>query len=333
MTTTAVLDKPVFIVGVPRSGTTLLSSLLSASPEVVIAPEMHLLTTWRADYGFLDLTQRDDFVFFVDKFLASERFALLELDAEPVRSRLISLQHRSYTSVLAVLLDAYRSSKASPRVGEKTPGQFACVPELLRAFPDARIIWMVRDPRAVISSLLTVPFASPFLGHKATRWNHAQRLLSAINDERVLQLRYEDLVLDLGAAVTKLAAFANVTLPVDVGTTSRPDSVGGTTYDHVAWGTEHRDKAMQPVSPASLTKWQTALTPLQIAMIDARTGSVARQYGYEPHPTDFEPDAVQAAIAADQRRYYLRRLVPAARSRTIDHPLAQKLRYRLTGNG
>ena len=183
------LDRPIFVVGNPRSGNTLLSSLLSSSSDLVVTPEIHFLTYWLSSYRFLNLSRDRDFRFFVKQFTRSQRFGFLQLDPETTARQLNSLQERNFKSVFEEVLESYRAGKDRPRVGEKTPGQFAHVETLLGWFPDARIVWIVRDPRAVVASLLSSPFASPVVSQKAVRWKQAQnKLLSYADEQRVLSL-------------------------------------------------------------------------------------------------------------------------------------------------
>jgi hypothetical protein len=158
----------IFIVGLSRSGTSLLRSVLNASDEIGIASgESHYLSS-RGRFGG-PTSYRDRF--------ASAGDLRTEYGLRSVVDFLYSLQGRGFwarfasevpRSTLEVQLAASdRTDRAifdlavrhfaggRPVAGEKTPDHIRHVPTLLAWFPNARIVHMLRDPRAVYLSGLT----------------------------------------------------------------------------------------------------------------------------------------------------------------------------------
>ena len=131
------IDRPVFIVSPPRSGSTLLFETLASAPDVfTIGDESHGLIE---GIPALDPAQRG---FDSNRLLASDADAGV---AAQLRQRF-----------LAALRDRERRppGPAPVRMLEKTPKNALRIPLLRAVFPDARFIYLHRDPRQVLGSML-----------------------------------------------------------------------------------------------------------------------------------------------------------------------------------
>ncbi len=159
-------DAPVFVVGVARSGTTLLSAMLSAHPRLDCGPESRFF----ARYRHLDARARARILDpatwprpAVD-FMASLRnqghpvTELFGLTLPEIGTYLAGRQP-STTAMLESLtvLHAQRAGKA--RWVEKTPRHLLMTETLRAGWPEAYIVRIVRDPRDVALSLARMPFA------------------------------------------------------------------------------------------------------------------------------------------------------------------------------
>src|SRR5688572_17181295 len=162
--TDPLIRAPIFVVGMSRSGTTLISSMLSAHPEVAISGETHFLNRWmRERVARPDLT-RKDFDRLWSRYTQSHQFRFLNLDPDAIAARIHASGSYHLAVVFAALLAQHGSTWGKPRVGEKTPGHDRSMTTLLDWYPDARIVYMLRDPRAVVASLIRTPWgqmASP----------------------------------------------------------------------------------------------------------------------------------------------------------------------------
>ncbi len=128
---------PVFVVGFPRSGTTLLEQMLDAHPDFRSMDErafMHELTERLA--------------------LAGQRYPddLARLSANEI-AQLRALYYRRVAKVLPEL--------GQHRLVDKNPLNLLCLPMIVRLFPQARIVLCLRHPCDVLLSCYLQPFRSP----------------------------------------------------------------------------------------------------------------------------------------------------------------------------
>ena len=152
---------PVFVVGASRSGTNLVRALLNRHSELWVSAETHYFDDLRprlAGGGSQPLEG-------ADRDLCEEYFLALSHRAfgqagDPAESRVDREELRSLAQELGGTGDAYFEAlcvlrarlRSRPRWGEKTPRHVYRIDELLEAFPDGKVVCLVRDPRAVVAS-------------------------------------------------------------------------------------------------------------------------------------------------------------------------------------
>jgi len=206
---------PIFVVGHPRSGTTLLRLMLDAHPRIVIPPEGHLVSLLRrAERKYGSLSDPSNFGELLERLLHKQRMAEWELDIEDARRRCMQGEH-SARGVLASLMSIWTDRTGKPRWGEKTPGTYRFIPEVNQWFPDCQVVHIVRDGRDVAVSCLTPPFSDQYdkgnVYEVAVRWRDSVRrgrhAAGLLGPKRYFELRYEDLTADPEAMLRRIAEF------------------------------------------------------------------------------------------------------------------------------
>ena len=270
-----------FIVGLPRSGTTLLSSILSSSEMIQVTSEIWFFNYWKDKYDFLDLANQKDLLFFLEKFLGSKRFTDLGVSETELREIILSDDKKwNFKDIFSTCMELFRIKEGVEVVGEKTPGQYKKIGELLETYPEARIICMMRDPRAVASSLVDAPFGSNFVSVTARRWEKYTRLITRLtrDHDRLLIVRYEDLVVDVHQELERIRSFMKW-----------PDWEFKVDADRAAhfkverkdeWSQEHFKRANSPISTDNVNKWQKKLGQEQIAIVEAIALDQMTEHGY-----------------------------------------------------
>jgi hypothetical protein len=159
-------ERPVFVVGVARSGTTLLRTILQGSGQVAVAPESHFVAKVPGRRSILDEVRRmgdlaDDATMreLVEAIYAGRlaervgaqpylKWLVKRVPRAGFEARLLAGE-RSERGVFTAMLEAYAERRGAPRAGEKTPAHIRGVDTLLEWYPQGRVIHMVRDPRAI----------------------------------------------------------------------------------------------------------------------------------------------------------------------------------------
>jgi hypothetical protein len=167
-------ERYIFIVGVSRSGTTLMRRTLNTSDEIAIASENHFLGHVIASEGVrhklrqfgsladdANLRRLVDYLY-SDAFKRSSRYRDVStlwrwltrrVPKDELLGRLLA-SDRSERAMFRAILQLYAEHKGKHVMGEKTPAHVRYVPTLMEWFPEGRVIHMLRDPRGIFVSEL-----------------------------------------------------------------------------------------------------------------------------------------------------------------------------------
>lgn len=109
----------LFIVGCPRSGTTLLQRILNAHPQIAITPESHWIPRlhekpWALTPAGLIRPK------LICRLATHPNFARLPIGAEELQRLAGNGQPMTYSRLVTALLDLYRQARDKPLVGDKT---------------------------------------------------------------------------------------------------------------------------------------------------------------------------------------------------------------------
>ena len=151
-------DSPIFVVGASRSGTNFVRALLNAHSEIWMSAETHYFDDLRQRLGSGPLGDRQRAV--CERYFLSLAHLAYGRGGDPSRARIDAAELRELAARRGGTADAYfeafcelrARSKGKKRWAEKTPRHVFRIAELLEAFPDAKIVCLVRDPRAVVAS-------------------------------------------------------------------------------------------------------------------------------------------------------------------------------------
>jgi hypothetical protein len=194
----ATRSAPVLVVCAGRSGSTLLRAVLSRHPDLHVSVESHFWLEAPGEAAFAASPTAA-----LQDYFASAPFRWLQLDPQLVLALLPARCTRREAFSAVMQADAQRHGKQ--RFGDKTPAHAFVLPALLQAYPHARVVHVVRDPRDVVASLARMPWASSSLLLNAlyTRAS-VHGVLSCRADPRVLSLRLEDLLADPDVSLRRL---------------------------------------------------------------------------------------------------------------------------------
>ena len=277
----AAAARPIFVVGCPRSGTTMLQLMLHAHRRIAIPPETRFVLTayWqRREFG--DLTRAENrrrlARWIVDR--PETRFQDLGLDGEEI-VREITEGPGTLGSALGTIFQAYAARFGKPRWGDKRPAYVQNLDVILRLFPDAQIINVVRDGRACVASLKEMSWHHEDIYGTVAAWaraiDDARRAARRLDRTQWHQLRYEDLVADPHAELAAICEFLGEEYDPAM---AEPSSVADVAVPK--FKTWHQ-RTHEPVTTRRVQSWQERLTPEEISLCETALGSRLRAFGYE----------------------------------------------------
>ena len=267
-------EGPLFIVGMPRSGTKLLRELVCSHPAVGIpAAETELLPDWALRWpSFGDLRRPDRWAAFIDHVGGSAYFTFLReeqgqgLDADAWRA---SCREFSLQGVFEARCRMDGGAPAGGVWGDKSPGYLGHLPLLWRLWPQARVIHIVRDCRDYCLSMQEAWGKDP--ERAAWRWAErvgAARAAGARRGGQWLELRYEDLLDAPEATMRAVCAF--IGRPFDAAVLRprhAPENLGAAAgADRIVRGNAGR--------------WRERMSPALLARVEAVAGHELQAHGY-----------------------------------------------------
>jgi hypothetical protein len=157
---------PVFVVGSPRSGTTLLyHMLLSAGGFAYYRAETHVYNMLAPRFG--DLAKRETRLAMFDVFARSDMFRIAGLETGAMRA-IIDRECRTAGDFLRLFMEAVARQQGVPRWAETTPIHVLYMDEIKRHIPDALFIHVIRDGRDVAVSMAKQKWVRPLPGLAST---------------------------------------------------------------------------------------------------------------------------------------------------------------------
>jgi len=146
----------VFIVGCPRSGTTLLQRMVNAHPRIAITPETHWIPRFtKKRWG----VTREGRVTpqLIAKLLEHPGFVALSIGREELVKLIGTDESITYSSFVSRIFDVFGKGQGKPLVGDKTPGYVRRIKTLHVLWPKARFVHLIRDGRDVYLSMANRP--------------------------------------------------------------------------------------------------------------------------------------------------------------------------------
>ncbi len=269
---------PIFIVGCPRSGTTLLQQMLDAHPDVAIAPETHFMKSfWNKQAKYGDLTQDGNYQQLIRDITALPEFAEMDLSPQ-VFSDAAWRSQRSYAALFHLLLAQFAQARGVSIVGEKTPGHVMYLPTLKQFFPSAQFVNIVRDPRAVVNSWRSVPWSDCIKGDSEV-WRRnvfAARRWTSQFPASMFTLHYERLVAAPEENLRSLCRFLDLEFTSEMLNYHKQEKTV-VNVEREPW----KARSVESISQDPLTRWKSELSEQTITEIETVVWPEMRRLGYQ----------------------------------------------------
>lgn len=274
-------QRPIFVVGCPRSGTTMLQLMLHAHPRIAIPPETRFVLEGyrrRKEFGDLRLPEHRRALARWILHTKTTRAYDLGLDADAVEAEIVA-GPPTLGSALGIVFRAYARRFGKPRWGDKRPAYVDNLDLILTLFPDAQIITIIRDGRDCVASLKEMPWHHAGIYESMSIWaravDRAREAGRALGPDSYHELSYERLVRDPEPDLRALCDFLGE--PFDPAMTE-PASVAEVAVP--ADKTWH-ERTRKAVSDDRVESWRTRLTAEEIALCETILGPRLIACGYE----------------------------------------------------
>lgn len=313
-------ERPIFIVGCPRSGTTLLSTMLHSHPRIAIAPETRfLLRNYRNRESFGDLQIEANRRKLAREITRPYRamFRDLGIDRRRTMRRIVS-GPPTLGSAFGAVWQEFAEARGKPRWGEKRPAYWWGSSIVLRLFPDAQFIHVTRDPRSCVASLLAAPWWRNGFEHAVATWvladHHMRQFRRRQPGDVYHSLRYEDLVTDPRATLQSLCVFLGEDF--DDAMLDHTSAAADIVPERTSW----HERTRGPLDPARAESWRSTLSAHQVGLIELVTRRRMKTHGYRPSGLGARPSAAELAAYYNRvARFEARILRARRRDRGLQH--------------
>ncbi len=277
--TPATSSAPVFVMSAARSGSTMLSLTLGRIPGMISLPETNFWV-FKERQASRDLSRPGDRATVADAWIADQKIGRWTIDLPRLRSD-IAADGTTWRRIFELTVSRYSEDTGSGDPNallwcEKSPPHVFRRDSILEDFPEARFIHLVRDPRAVASSLKHCSWATSNVYAAARLWRESAGRL--VDRPDAVGVSYEEFVQDPDAMLQRISEFLG--LRFDPSLMAVQSGFAGIKTDAGA------AQAGGPVSAAGVDKWRKRLSKpdRDLAVIQHVCGDEMARRGYELLP-------------------------------------------------
>lgn len=282
-----------FIVGSPRSGTTMLQQMLDANPNLILPLESPWIIVLKKRYFNLKLWTTDLLLEFINELYKERKFnELWKVDRELLTKEILQLPLNSidFATLIRVVYINYPSFYKKNNItliGDKNPVYAIYIDELFEIFPEAKFIHLVRDYRPNILSNRKW-FLKQRISVLAYQWffyNWFIEKHKLTHKKHYYTIRYEDLVSEPEKYTKEITNFLNFEF---TNLMLQTHQILQTVYTNESSNIKHvnslkglHEHLKEPISAERLNKWENEMKPYELELADYIDGDFAKKYGYK----------------------------------------------------
>jgi hypothetical protein len=274
---------PIFIVGAPRSGTTMLQYRLRNHPRISLPTgESHfIIPLCQNSTKFEDLSKIENVRAVLAamykqsaEFLNSDLHGI-KFDMDKLARELYAEGRNSIPAIISGVFEKNARGEGKVRWGDKTPYYVLHMTKLLEWFPDAQIIHIIRDGRDVALSLFgrRHDFGVYNVYHAAKYWQQYVEVGcetgAQLESNVYMEVRFEDILNDPTGSFKKICAFLGEEYNDIMFNIHPVEDPGKTPLVH------------QPILAGNKEKWRRGMTSWQVWIFEAAAGGTLERLGYQ----------------------------------------------------
>ena len=276
-----------FVVGRPRSGTTLLRTLFDAHPNVLIPQECQFIINLYPKYGAITRWNQNILLEFYGDLQEQWRFDTWKIDQEELKAALLKFEgEQRYSTICKVVYACYPSLFNKEEIimfGDKNPGYTIYTERLLKIFPDARCIHITRDYRDNFVSVRNVDFELPVISLVTSKWIYFVKQFNKAKKkypDSHYTIRFEDLIKEPEIQLEKLCQFTGLKYVPEVFDFHKKKEEVKKLYPE-GFINKYHSSLLGKIDPGTAGVWKKQLTEREVRIADAVAGKYADISGYE----------------------------------------------------
>jgi hypothetical protein len=324
---------PVFVLGCPRSGTTVLyHMLLSAGNFAVYRAESNVLNLLAPKFG--NLSSAENRRRLLDSWLRSKMFRVTGLDAHEIEQKVMN-ECRTTLDFLRITMEETARKQGVERWADCTPEHLLHIPEIQKELPGAYVIHIIRDGRDVVLSYAKQKWAYPLPwdkhDHLAVAGMHWEWMVGRGREygrrmgANYCEVRFEDLVGNPGDTLAGVGEFIGHDLDY---ARIQSAGIGSVSEPNTSFRGEGAREGFHPVG-----RWKSKLSPEEIDTLEGLIGDYLQELGYplssEKPVRDFRALRLRSTyLPLFAAKYWLKTKTPLGRLAAggrleVEHPAAR----------
>lgn len=304
-------DQLIYIIGVGRSGTSMLMTLLNGHSHIAFTPETHFLRFYMGSEDSKRQIENRGADWFLKLLENDPYFQRLQLPAEDLLAPYLSGDKVfDLTEIYREILSRYLHRRGKSMIGDKDPRYIDYLPVIKSLFPRARIIHIYRDPRDMVLSKTKAEWSAhrPYWVNALISQIQMKRGRATARElfaDRYYELAYETLISEPEATLSRLLTFLGLEFePAMLDLKQSAQELVDPA--EMQW----KDRTFQPVISRNKEKWRQQLTPRQIRCIEIICREWFDHLGYELSDISIpflQEKLLRTAFSADRLTHWLYR--------------------------
>ena len=263
------MNKVIYIIGVGRSGTSLLMTLLNGHSKIAFTPETHFLRFYLGNEQVKSAFEGKGVEAFKTVLAKDEYYKRLHHSSEELLEKYIKgKEDFDLNEVYLQILNTYRTKKNKDWIGDKDPRYIDYLPVIKSICPEAKIIHIYRDPRDLVLSKMKANWSAhrPYWLNamiSQIQMKKGRETAQKLFGKNYYELSYESLTKSPENALTDLLHFLK--LDYEAGMLNLQKSAKELVDENeLQW----KNNTFKPVMNVNSKKWMTKLTAIQIRSIE-----------------------------------------------------------------
>lgn len=283
---------PFFILGNPRSGTSLLRLMLNSHPNIVVPPESGFLQWWYEKYKYWSVeNSKDNFLVgkYVADILSSKKIEDWNLNFEKIINLILKVKPSNYGELSSLIYLSYNSSESLEEimVGDKNNYFIHHLPVINEIYPNTKYIHLIRDGRDVacsyqkLKSIKTKSRYKPNLAYEikdiAYEWrSNVNKIDTFLLNKEHLKINYENLLENTEETLLKLCDFLGVPYHLKMNDFYKP-KINDEPNSTIDW----KMKTLEPIDINNKSKYLDILSTHDISQFNIICEKQIIENGYD----------------------------------------------------